>query len=370
MNYLVIYSFALILSFSFSLSAQTTKKYETDKAVVAWELLLQRGDVIWGFDFLPSGEILFTERSGKLFKYNPTSGKVDALQGVPTVYSQGQGGLLDVKVHPDFAKNKLILFSYSEPIGKEATTSVIRAQLTDKGLKKVKRIFRAKAQGNEDIHFGGRIEFENSKHFFLSVGDRNERNKAQSLKDHNGKILRLDMEGKAPADNPFVKDKEALSEIWSLGHRNPQGLMRDPRNGELWGVEFGPRGGDELNRIEKGKNYGWPLFTQGKEYWGPSIGEAVSKPGFEEPVVNWTPSISPSGAALYIGDKLPMWTGDMFLANLAATHLRRLRFKEGKVIEQEVLLKDMASRFRNVRQSPDGFLYISTDDGKIGRLTK
>lgn len=353
--------------------ANVSKTYKTEKVEVVWEELLQRQDVIWGFDFLPDGKVLLTERSGAMLSFDPATGKIHNIKGVPKVWAQGQGGLLDVKVHPEFSKNALVIFAYSEPLGKGATTSVARAKLLGHELKELRRIFQAKAGGDEDIHFGGRLEFESAKTFFLSVGDRNERKKAQDLGlFHNGKILRLDMDGKAPADNPFVGDKAALPEIWSLGHRNPQGLARDADTGTLWETEFGPRGGDELNRIEKGKNYGWPFFTYGREYWGPKIGETATKPGYVEAITYWVPSISPSGLALYKGDKFPAWKGDLFLASLGSTHLRRLKLenqKDGtKVVEQEVLLKDMAVRFRNVRQGLDGNLYISTDDGKFGRL--
>ncbi len=202
----------------------------------------------------------------------------------------------------------------------------------------------------------------------MTVGDRNKRHQAQDLGFHMGKVIRLNIDGTIPDDNPFVNKPGAKPEIWSFGHRNPQGLVRDMRNNDIWLVEMGPRGGDELNLIQRGKNYGWPVVTYGREYFGPKIGEGVSKPGMEQPVEYWVPSISPSGAQFYWADAFPKWKMNLFMGTLSGTHLRRLVIQDRRVVHQEALLGDLGLRFRNVRTGPQGYLYFSTDDGKLARL--
>ena len=247
---------------------------------------------------------------------------------------------------------------------KGATTALASADLSGNSLKNFKKLLSADATNNNGQHFGSRIEFDGKGHVFVTVGDRGERDKAQSLTSHQGKVLRIKEDGSLPKDNPFKTP--SLPEIWSLGHRSPQGLAMRPGSDELWLAEMGPRGGDEINLIQKEANYGWPEATYGSEYYGPKIGEKTI-PGMKEPVVFWVPSISPSALAFYTGEKFPHWKGNIFLANLSGSHIRRLVLKDKEVVKQEVLLEDMA-RFRNLRSGPDGFLYLSTDDGKIGRL--
>ncbi|MEN0060287.1 MAG: PQQ-dependent sugar dehydrogenase, partial [Bdellovibrio sp.] len=276
------------------------------------------------------------------------------------------GGLLDVRVHP-VRKNE-IYFTYSLPQGQSATTALARGTLEGTQLKQVKNIFVAHEANSNEIHFGSRIEFDRDGHIFITVGDRNERKQVQDLGYHMGKVLRLNEDGSAPQDNPFVQNKKARPEIWALGIRSPQGMAWHPSTGDLWVAEMGPRGGDELNIIKKGLNYGWPLITYGREYWGGKIGEK-EKAGLEQPIIYWTPSISPSAMTFYTGSLFPQWKNNIFLANLSSRHLRRLVLEGNKVVQQEELLKDEA-RFRNVRTGPDGALYVSTDDGKIARLTK
>ena len=330
------------------------------------EVMLQREDVIWGFDFLSDGRIIFTERGGVLAVYDPAKRETKVVSGAPEVRVRGQGGLLDVAVHP---KTGEIYLSYSEKVGSgEATTALGKGELKDGRLVGFKKIFSAATANDNTIHFGSRILFKDG-FIYLSVGDRDKRKLAQDLNQHTGKILRLKEDGTAADGNPFAGRAGAKPEIWSYGHRNPQGMAFHPVTGELWEVEFGPRGGDELNLIKPGLNYGWPVITYGKEYWGPSIGEGKSKTGMEQPVAHWVPSISPSGMAIYDGDKFPEWKGNFFLACLASTHIRRLVVDAGKVTSQEELLKGFG-RFRHVRQGPDGYLYFSTDDGKLGRVVK
>lgn len=354
--------FTLVLSATAASSKVVTNyKFET---------LLERSDVIWGFDFLPDGRVIMTERGGKMLIYDPAKKSAIELKGVPKVYTAGQAGLLDVRVHPDYKSNQTIYFSYSEPVGEdESTTALGMAKLKGHELVEVKKIFTGFEPNDNDIHYGSRIEFDKRGHLFLSMGDRDERNRAQNPAYHQGKILRLNLDGSIPKDNPFVNDKTKKPEIWSMGHRSPQGLMIHPETGELWEAEMGPRGGDEVNIIASGKNYGWPVITYGREYYGPKIG-STAKEGMEQPVIYWVPSISPSAMTFYTGDKIPELRNSLFLATLSGTHLHRLILDGKKVKEQEELLSDLEYRFRSVRTGPDGYLYLGTDEGKFGRLLK
>lgn len=328
--------------------------------------LFQRDDVIWGFDFTSPTEIVFTERSGKIGLFNTQTKVITMLEGVPPVHAEGQGGMLDVSVVPK-SNGKKILFSYSHPKDGKATTAVSIATIDGKKLKDSKRIFEAVAWSKNDIHFGSRIVWESPEIFYLTVGDRNERDKAQQLNAHNGKVLRLTLDGKAAKGNPFEGKVGALPEIWSYGHRNPQGLVMDERK-NLLEAEFGPRGGDELNLVKKSLNYGWPVITYGREYWGPKIG-TTHKAGMEQPLVHWVPSISPSGMEVYTGNAFPKWKGNIFLANLSGSHLRRLVIDENfKITKQESLLDSLQWRFRDVQTGPDGNLYISGDHGVIAAI--
>lgn len=329
------------------------------------ESLFKGSEVIWGFDFLNKDEIIFTEKSGKMKVLNLQTEKTREIAGVPQVWDRGQGGLLDVKVHPS---NGWIYFTFSEEQkGKGAGTVLARAKLVKDRLENLERIFISKAVNKERIHFGSRVLFQGD-YLFLTLGDRNEREKCQSLSDHNGKVVRLFLDGKVPPDNPFVGQSKALPEIWTLGHRNPQGISENPLTKEIWVGEFGPRGGDELNILKKGANYGWPVVTYGREYYGPSIGEGKEKKGMESPVLHWVPSISFSGIHFYKGDAFPQWKNNLFLANLATQHLRRLSLEGTKATQQDALLKDLYLRFRHVSEGPEGFLYYATDAGVLGRL--
>lgn len=334
-----------------------------------FEEIFKVEDVIWGFDFLDDNRVIFSERSGKLKVFEFKRKGHFEVKGTPAVWAKGQGGLLDIRVHPT-NKSKLY-FTYSEPQGKKgATTSLGTAELVGYELKNFKRIFQASDANSNHIHFGSRIEFDGKDHLFITVGDRNDREKVQNLDSHIGKIIRLKEDGSIPEDNPFVNQKNKKPEIWALGIRSPQGLIYDASTEVLWELEMGPRGGDELNIIEKGKNYGWPVVTYGREYWGPKIGEGEKKEGIQDPVVYWRPSISPSGATIYKGDVFPKWKGQFFIGTLSGQHLRRLKVDGKKVIEQEELLKDQGLRIRNVRTGPDGNLYLSTDSGVFARLSK
>jgi glucose/arabinose dehydrogenase len=275
--------------------------------------------------------------------------------------------MLDVLAHPDFGKNQTIFFSFSKKVTDGYTTVISRAKVKGDKLSSMKEIFVARPANSKTHHFGSRLVLDKSGYLFFTVGDRGERHKAQSLKAHNGKVLRIHQDGKIPVDNPFRKTKGALGEIWSYGHRNPQGLTIRP-NGELWAQEHGPRGGDEINRIRRAANYGWPVITYGKEYWGPSIGKGTRKVGMRQPRHYWVPSIAPSGLTFYRGEKFKSWKGSLFSGALRGTHLNRLIVEKGKIIGEERLLEKLGQRIRNVKEGPDGYLYISIDDGKILKL--
>jgi glucose/arabinose dehydrogenase len=345
-----------------------SKTYETEGQKYTVEKIFEGKDIIWGFDFLDdknANELLFSERDGKLKYLDLKTLKSHDVSGAPSVFADGQGGLLDV--YTDH-KNRDIYLTYSEPVAKGATTSLFRGKLSnDKKKLEGSRIFQAQAIANTGQHFGSRVAIDKDGFIFIGIGERNQRDRAQDLSNHQGKILRLTKEGRAPADNPFVNTKGALPEIWSYGHRNPQGLIFDTE-GVLLDAEFGPRGGDEVNLIQKGANYGWPVITYGKEYWGPSIGPGA-KEGMMQPLYYWTPSISPSGMMFYSGKTFPKFTGNLFLATLSGAHLHRIVFdKNRKLLKEEKLLTDLDERFRQVKMGPDGLIYLSTDSGKILRV--
>ena len=359
------------LLFALHSSAEPQKKdaqgaYISSEAKFKFEVLQQQADVIWGFDFLTPETIIFTERSGALRTFNLKTKKVTDIKGAPKVWSNGQGGLLDVRIHPK--KKNIIFLTYSEPVGEDkATTAFGVANLVNNELQNFKKIFAADQPTNEEVHFGSRIEFDSGGHVFITVGDRNTRPNVQKLNYDTGKVHRFNVDGTIPSDNPYVKNKDAKKSIWSIGHRSPQGLTTDPESKEIYLVEMGPRGGDEVNLIKRGYNYGWPEVTYGREYYGPRIG-VTEKLGTEQPVTYWVPSISPSGSTFYTGKTFTNWKGNLFIGTLSGQHLHRLVLEKGKVIRQEQLLGDLNLRIRNVRTGPEGSLYLSTDDGKLARL--
>lgn len=336
------------------------KKYEV-------ETFVTHNDVIWGFDFQKDGNVLFTERSGKLFSYNPKTKKTTEITGVPKVFAVGQGGLLDIRVHP---KTGQIYLTYSQPFGdKKSATTLATATLTENKLTNFKNIFETDVKSENEYHYGSRIEFDGKGHVFITSGERGERPMVQKLDNDLGKIIRLNEDGSIPKDNPYVGDKSAKPEIYALGIRSPQGLAMRPGTDELWEAEMGPKGGDELNIVGPKLNYGWPVITYGTEYEGPKIGEGITaKEGMEQPIIYWVPSISPSAMTFYSGDKMPEWKGNIFLALLSGQHLRRLVLDGKKVVKQEELFKNLDWRWRNVRTGPDGYLWYSTDEGKLGRV--
>ncbi len=326
----------------------------------------------WSLAFLPDGALLVTERDeGKLRVIRDGVLQKEPIEGAPEVDSAGQGGLLDVVVHPDFASNRAIYFSYSASGEGGRGTEVVRARLADGRLEDSRVIFRADPKTPGSAHYGSRLLFAPDGKLFITLGDRYSYLKeSQNKANHLGAIIRLDEDGGVPADNPFVNDGSARPEIFSYGHRNIQGIALRPGSNEIWQHEHGPRGGDEVNILKPGANYGWPAITYGIDYSGAIISDKTEAPGMEQPVIYWVPSIAPSGMAFYDGDAFSGWKGDIFVGALAGTHLRRLKLDGQEVVEQEVLLESLRERIRDVRFGPDGFLYIVTEDPQNGRVLR
>jgi glucose/arabinose dehydrogenase len=336
------------------------------------ETIAEGLDHPWGLAFLPGGRMLVTERAGSLKLVD--NGSLKDVAGVPDVAASGQGGLLDVAIDPAFAQNNLIYVSYAEAGDGGAGTAVARGKLSEDGgrLSDVQVIFRQVPKVSGGNHFGSRLVFAPDGNLFVTMGDRfNYRDRAQELDNHIGKVVRIRPDGSAPDDNPFVGRSGALPEIWSYGHRNVQGAALHPETGKLWTIEHGARGGDELNLPESGKNYGWPVISYGVNYDGSKIGEGTAKAGMEQPVKYWVPSFAPSGLVFYSGDVFPQWKGSVFTGALAGMSLVRVDMKNGKPGTEQRLLDDLGERIRDVRQGPDGALYILTDssDGSILKLT-
>ena len=330
----------------------------------------------WGMQFLPDGRMLVTERPGRL-RVVGVDGKISApVAGLPQVFASGQGGLLDVVLDPNFAQSRVIYWSYAEARGAgTAGTAVARGtlSLTAEGgrLDDVRVIFRQEPGTGGGNHFGSRLAFARDGHLFVTLGERFQRDTAQDLSKHYGKVVRIKPDGSVPSDNPFVGRSGARPEIWSYGHRNPQSAAVHPGSGKLWTVEHGARGGDEINIPQAGKNYGWPVITYGIDYSGARVGEGTTKAGMEQPIYYWDPSIAPSGMAFYTSDRIPAWTGNVFVGALAAAHVSRLVLDGERVIGEEKLLADLGERIRDVRAGPDGALYVLTDhpEGRVLRVT-
>jgi glucose/arabinose dehydrogenase len=322
----------------------------------------------WGIAFLPDGRILITEREGSIRIVKDGKLLDERISGVPKVYAQGQGGLLDIQLHPDYAKNGWIYLSYSKPGPGGGGTTIARTKLTGNSFTEFQELFSAQPFTNSGAHFGSRIAFDGKGYIFFSSGERGTKENAQTLENHLGKIIRLHEDGKVPTDNPFVNTPKAKPEIWSYGHRNPQGLIYDKENNLLIDHEHGPRGGDEINIVAKGKNYGWPVITYGINYDGTPITKITSKEEMEQPIWYYVPSIAPCGMVKVTSDKYPGWKNNLLIGALALQHISRVEVKDGKYVMHEKLLQDFA-RFRAIAQSPDGFIYAVTESpGTLIRL--
>ncbi|HMN80096.1 MAG TPA: PQQ-dependent sugar dehydrogenase [Burkholderiaceae bacterium] len=327
----------------------------------------------WGLAFLPDGRMLVTERAGRMRVIDAQGRKSEPLQGLPRIAVQGQGGLLDVAVSPTFARDQQVFFAYSEPAEGGSRTAVARAVFADDKLRDVQVIFRQQPATSGGFHFGSRLVFGRDGNLWITLGDRySGRAGAQKLDNHFGKVVRIRPDGSAPPDNPYRRTQGALPEIWSIGHRNVQGAALHPATGRLWTHEHGAQGGDEVNVDMPGRNYGWPVITWGVEYGGAPIGEGTHKKGMEQPLHYWVPSIAPSGMIFYTGDKFPEWRGSLLIGSLKFTLLSRLELDGEKVVREEKLLQDRGERFRDVRQGPDGWIYLLTNspDAKLLRLMR
>jgi aldose sugar dehydrogenase len=367
---------ASIISLFVAPALAQTDIVKSDKAIFRIETVAAGLENPWSLAFLPDGRMLVTERPGRL-RILDKSGKLSPpIDGTPTVAAIGQGGLLDVVLAPDFTQSRTIYLSFTEPRGPYGApnpngTSLASARFVEDGgkakLTDVKIIFQQQPAIAGGFHFGSRIAIALDGTLFLTTGERNIKTAAQDLTNHLGKVIRIRPDGSAPPDNPFVGRSDAKPEIWSYGHRNIQAAAINPISGKLWIVEQGPKGGDEINVPEKGKNYGWPIIGYGVDYSGAIIHESTHKEGMEQPIYYWVPSIAPSGMVFYTGDVFPAWKGNLFVGALALTHLNRIQLDGEKIVKEERLLTDLGLRIRDVRQAPDGTLWLLTDarDGKI-----
>ncbi len=324
---------------------------------------------IWGMAFLPDGRILLNEKEGVIRIVQDGKLLEERVENVPEVFYQGQGGLLDIQLHPQYEENGWIYLSYSKAVGNGAITALTRARLDGNKLVDVEEIFLTEPVVRSSHHFGSRIAFDNDGYLYITVGERGTKENAQDLSNHYGKVHRLHDDGRIPEDNPFVGDANAKGSIWTYGNRNMQGLYYDKDTGILWEHEHGPKGGDELNIIEKGKNYGWPVITYGVDYDNSIISDITEKEGMEQPVHYWVPSIAVCGLTMVKGDMFPGWEGNLLVGALAQKHVARLKLDGTKVVEEERLLQDVA-RVRSVAQSPDGYIYVGTEGpGMLLRLS-
>ena len=322
----------------------------------------------WCIAFLPNGDMLVTEKPGRLRVIRKGTLDPQPITGVPAVWAMGQGGLLEVLPHPKFTENQLIYLTYSKPGGERgATTALARGRFDGKALTDVRDLFVADNWNTGNPHFGSKLVFGRDGMLYMTIGERGDRTRAQKLEIHGGKLLRLKEDGTAAPDNPFAGREGVKPEIYSYGHRNAQGLALHPDTGALWSTEHGPQGGDELNIIGAGKNYGWPIATYGRDYNGEYI-SAAWKEGIEEPVIFWAPSIGLSGMAFYTGDRIPQWKGNLFLGALSGQQIQRIVFTEKGPVGREALLGSLRQRIRDVRQGPDGLLYAAVDANPGGIL--
>jgi glucose/arabinose dehydrogenase len=371
------------MAFADSILAQSTA-FQAERGPYRVTTIVPALQDPWSMTWLPTGEMLVTERPGRLRVVSNGTLQAESIAGIPRVRYAGQGGLLDVVLHPQFATNRLVYLSYSKPNtdDSQGTTAIIRGRLQGNRLDGVEEIFEAKAWSEEDGHYGSRLAFDRQGYLFITVSDRQadplggprERHPAQDLMSHQGKIVRLHDDGRVPADNPFVGRQDALPEIWSYGHRSLQGLAFHPETGELWATEHGPQGGDELNLILRGRNYGWPVIGYGVQYGGPQIHATRERAGMEQPIQHWTPSIGPSGLVIYSGDRFPEWRGSAFVGGLSGVSIARVPLLkvegENQVgrLERPPLMLGYG-RVRDIRQGPDGFIYVALDDRQGGRPT-
>lgn len=370
-NSLLFVSLLCLLAGAAACSEVGTGPVRTEKVPVRLVTVANGLEQPWGMAFLPDGRLLVSERPGRLRIVAIDGTVAEPLAGVPPVDAVGQGGLLDVQLDPDYVSNGWVYLSYTEPREGGNGTTVARGRLTPAGLDSVEVIFRHRPTIDGKHHFGSRLIFARDGNLFVTLGDRNsERDGAQDLGSHLGKVVRIRPDGSVPDTNPFVNTPGALPEIWSYGHRNVQGAAVHPATGELWTNEHGPKGGDEFNRTLAGRNYGWPVITFGKEYSGKVISEETEKPGMEQPAHYWVPSIATSGLIFYTGAAFPAWQGNALIGGLAGQQVSRLELEGNEVVHEEVLLKGVIkARVRDIEQGPDGLVYLLTGENR-GQLLR
>ncbi len=336
------------------------------------EIIIPDLNIPWGMVFLPDGSMLITEKFGELIHYK--NGTKTNVEGLPDIYVRGQGGLLDLELHPNYKENGWIYFSFAsaegdgDGDGDGGNTAIMRAKLNGNKLTDNQLLYKAGPNSKKGQHFGSRLEFDNKGYLYFSIGDRGNRDEnPQDITRDCGKIYRIHDDGRIPDDNPFVNTPDAKTAIYSYGHRNPQGMVKHPKTGEIWVHEHGPRGGDEINVIQKGKNFGWPSITYGINYSGTPITKKTSRKGMEQPLFFWVPSIAPSGMTFVTSDVYPDWKGDILVGSLKFQYLEHLMLKKGKVVKREILLNGMG-RVRNIRQGPDGYLYAALEGVGIVKI--
>lgn len=335
-----------------------------------YEVIVKDLDIPWGFTFLPDGSILINEKAGELIHYK--NGKKTNISGLPDIYFRGQGGLMDIILHPNYKDNGWIYFSYASDKGEGdgGNTSIARAKLKNNTLVNFEVLYKAEPNSRKGQHFGSRLVFDNEGYLYFTIGDRGNRDvNPQDITRDCGKVYRIHDDGRIPNDNPFFKTPNAKKAIFSYGHRNPQGMILHPKTGEIWTHEHGPRGGDEINIVEAGKNYGWPVISYGINYSGTKFTELTEKEGMEQPLHQWTPSIAPSGMAFINSDKYGDWKGNLLVGSLKFQYLDLCRLKNNKVIKEERLL-DGLGRVRSVEQGPDGYIYVGIENLGIVKLMR
>lgn len=355
-------------SMYFPLPESLSDPITTEQQVFHLQKVVEGLEIPWGMTFLPDGRMLITERKGEIYMVENGQLNSTPLDNVPEVHAQGQGGLLDINIHPDYEENGWIYITYSRPVGDGANTALARMKLEGHAFTDVEELFVASPGFSRNSHFGSRIVFDDEGYVYFSIGDRRENDHAQDLSTHTASVFRLHDDGSVPDDNPFTDVASAQPEIFTYGHRNIQGMDVHPVTGEIWAHEHGPKGGDEVNIIRAGNNYGWPVITYGVNYDGSVISPDTAREGMEQPVLHWTPSIAPSGLAFVTGSAYPGWTNNMMAGSLVMQYLNRVELNGEEVVAQEELLKDMG-RVRNVRMGSDGYLYVAFErPGIIYRL--
>lgn len=360
-----------VSSYGLGFAQQPTKLVRTQTGMITVATVARGLEHPWGLAFLPDGSMLVTERPGRMRIVSRDGRISEPLSGIPRVFAQGQGGLLDVALDPDFRSNRLVYVTYAEPGAGGASTAAARGRLKQdrSGLEDVQAIFRQEPKVSGPNHFGSRLAFSPDGKLFVTTGERFKFEPAQDISNHLGTVIRINPDGSVPPDNPFVGRKDARPEIWSYGHRNIQGAAINPASGQLWIAEMGPRGGDELNIPQPGRNHGWPLVSWGAHYDGRSIPNPSTRPDLADAIYHWTPAVAPSGFLFYTGDAFPDWRGDALIGGLVAQAIVRLTLDGDRVVREERI--PLRARIRDVRQGPDGAIYALTDedDGKILRLT-